>query len=99
MKGNSETGGSQDPYPQSGLLQSRGAPQMANIGHEAVFSAAWILMRRTTDSGSGTRRSEISSQLAENNQGGQAYTKEAVGKLIAAYLDTPTHISSTFSSW
>jgi len=72
---------------------------MANIRHDAVLSAAWILLRRTTEAGSGTRRSDTSSHVAENTQNRQEYTKEAVGRLIAAYLDTPTHISSRFSSW
>jgi hypothetical protein len=63
---------------------------MANIRHDAVLSAAWILPRRATEAGSGTRRIYTSSQVAENTQDHQAYTKEAVGKLIAAYLDTPT---------
>jgi hypothetical protein len=72
---------------------------MANISHDAVLSAAWMLMCRATEAGTAAGRSETSVQAAEITPGGQAYTKEAVRKLIAAYLDTPTHISSTFPSW
>lgn len=76
---------------------------MANISHDAVLSAAWMLMRRATEAGSATDRSDTSgpraNQAKEITQGGQAYTKEAVGRLISAYLDTPTHISTTFPGW
>ncbi|MBS1805130.1 MAG: hypothetical protein JST28_17350 [Acidobacteria bacterium] len=72
---------------------------MANIGHDAVLSAAWMLMRRVTEAGSASNRSDTSDQHAEITQVGQAYSKEAVRKLITAYLNTPTHISSTFPSW
>jgi hypothetical protein len=73
---------------------------MADITHEAVLSAAWMLMRRAREAGSASGRSETSSQIAENTQnGGEAYTKEAVRQLIAAYLFTPTHITSPFHSW
>jgi hypothetical protein len=73
---------------------------MADITHEAVLSAAWMLMRRAREAGSASDRSETSSQIAENTQnGGEAYTKEAVRQLIAAYLFTPTHITSPFHSW
>lgn len=76
---------------------------MANISHEAVLSAAWMLMRRAREAGSATERSDTSgqfaNQVAEITQGGQAYTREAVKKLIAAYLYTPTHITSPFQSW
>ena len=77
---------------------------MANITQEAVLSAAWLLMRRAREAGSAAAvRSDTSGQaahaVAEITLGGQAYTKEAVRKLIAAYLDTPTHITSPFHSW
>ena len=76
---------------------------MANISHEAVLSAAWMLMRRAREAGSATGRSDtsgpVANQATEITQGGQAYTKEAVRRLIAAYLYTPAHISSPFQSW
>ena len=74
---------------------------MANISQEAVLSAAWMLMRRARQAGSASAagRSDTSGQPAEITLGGQAYTKEAVRKLIAAYLDTPTHITSPFYGW
>ena len=71
---------------------------MSNISRDAVLSAAWMLMRRATEAGSADR-SDTSGQIAGNTQGGQAYTREAVKKVIAAYLDTPTHITSPFHSW
>jgi len=77
----------------------RGAVEMANIGHEAVLSAAWMLMRRAREASSAMDRSDTSGHAAEITQGGRTYTKEAVRKLIATYLYTPTHISSTFPSW
>ena len=72
---------------------------MANISHDTVLSAAWMLMRRATEAGSAADRSDTPGQIPEITQGGPAYSKEAVRKLIAAYLYTPTHISSRFSSW
>ena len=72
---------------------------MANISHDAVLSAAWMLMRRARKAGSATDRSDTSGQHAGITQVGQACSKEAVRKLITAYLYTPTHISSTFPSW
>jgi hypothetical protein len=72
---------------------------MANISHDAVLSAAWMLMRRASEAGSATERSDTSGQHADSTQGGKAHSRESVRKLIAAYLQTPTHISSTFPSW
>ena len=72
---------------------------MANISHDAVLSAAWIQMRRAREASSATHRSDTSSEVAESSQGGETYTKEAVRKLIAAYLDTPTRISSNLCGW
>jgi len=76
---------------------------MADISHEAVLSAAWMLMRRAREAGSATDRSDTSGPVAiegaEITQDGQAYTRETVKKLIASYLYTPTHISTTFHSW
>jgi len=76
---------------------------MANISHDAVLSAAWMLMRRAREADSATDRSDTSAPFtnhtAEVTLGGQAYTKEAVRRLIADYLQTPAHISSTFPSW
>ena len=76
---------------------------MANISQEAVLSAAWMLMRRAREAGSATDRSDTSApganQATEIKLSGQAYTKEAVRKLISAYLDTPTHLSTTLPGW
>jgi len=76
---------------------------MANVSQEAVLSSAWMLMRRATEAGSATDRSDtsgkVAKQVAEITLGGRAYTKEAVRRLIAAYLDTPTHITSPFYGW
>lgn len=76
---------------------------MANISQEAVLSAAWMLIRRAREAGSAVNRSDTSGQVAnhvaEITLGGQAYTKEAVRRLIAAYLDTPTHVTSPFNGW
>ena len=76
---------------------------MANVSQDAVLSAAWMLMRRAREAGSATDRSDTSGQtgnpVAEITLGGQAYTKEAVRKLIAAYLNTPAHITSPFHCW
>ena len=76
---------------------------MANISHEAVLSAAWMLMGRAREAGSATDRRDTSgpgaNQATEITQSRQTYTKEAVRRLISAYLDTPTHISTTFPSW
>jgi len=59
-----------------------------------------MLMRRASEASPASDRSDTSGQVAENTQhGGQAYTKEAVRQLIAAYLYTPTHITSPFHSW
>ena len=76
---------------------------MSNISRDAVLSAAWMLMRRARETGSATDRSNTSepgaNQATEIKLGGQAHTKEAVRKLISAYLDTPTHLSTTFPGW
>ena len=77
---------------------------MADISHDAVLSAAWMLMRRAREAASASDRSDVFGQVAEQSawntqDAGPTYTKEAVMKLIAAYLDTPTHISSPFHSW
>ena len=68
---------------------------MKSISYEAKLSAAWMLIRQASEAPSAMDRS----YAAEIPQGGQAYTEEAVRKLIAAYVYTPTHISSTFPSW
>ena len=73
---------------------------MADISQDAVLSAAWMLMRRAREAGSATDRNDTSGQVAQHTQDGrEANTNEAVKKLIAAYLYTPTHISSPFHSW
>ena len=73
---------------------------MADISQEAVLSAAWMLMRRAREAGSASDRSDTSGQMAQHTQHGrEANTNEAVRELIAAYLYTPTHISSPFHSW
>jgi hypothetical protein len=72
---------------------------MANISQEAVLSAAWMLMRRAREAGPAVSRSDTSGQVAEITLGGQAYTKDAVRRLIDAYLDTPTRITSPFNGW
>jgi hypothetical protein len=73
---------------------------MADISHDTVLSAAWILMRRAREAGSASHQSDTSGQIAQQMQDGrQAITDEAVRELIAAYLYTPTHISSPFHSW
>jgi hypothetical protein len=72
---------------------------MANISQEAVLSAAWMLMNRARVAGSATDRSDTSDRLPNDTHGGQADTRESVRKLITAYLQTPTHISSTFPGW
>jgi len=72
---------------------------MANISQDAVLSAAWMLMNRARVAGSATDRSDTSDRLPNDTHGGQADTPESVRKLITAYLQTPTHISSTFPGW
>lgn len=73
---------------------------MAVISQNAVLSAAWMLMRRAREAGSATDRNDTSGQVAQHTQDGpEANTNESVKKLIAAYLYTPTHISSPFHSW
>lgn len=73
---------------------------MADISQDAVLSAAWMLMRRARQAGSASDRSDTSGQMAQPTQRGrEANTNEAVRELIAAYLYTPTHISSPFHSW
>lgn len=76
---------------------------MANINHDAVLSAAWMLVRRAKEAGPAADRSDTSGLLAdqatEDLQSGPGYPKEAVKKLIAAYLNTPAHITSPFHSW
>jgi hypothetical protein len=73
---------------------------MADIRQDAVLSAAWMLMRRAREAGSASDRSDTSGQMAQHTHDGrQAITDEAVRELIAAYLYTPTHISSPFHSW
>jgi hypothetical protein len=73
---------------------------MADISQDAVLPAAWLLMHRAGEAGSGIDRNDTSGQFARHSQDGrQANTNEAVRELIAAYLFTPTHISSTFHSW
>ena len=73
---------------------------MADISQDAVLSAAWILMRRAREAGSATDRNDTSGQVAQHTQDGpEENTNESVKKLIAAYLYTPTHISSPFHSW
>jgi len=73
---------------------------MADISQDAVLSAVWMLMRRPREAGSAIDRNDTSGQVAQHTQHGpQANTNEAVRKLIAAYLHTPTHISSPFHSW
>jgi hypothetical protein len=73
---------------------------MADIRQDAVLSAAWMLMRRAREAGSASDRSDTSGQMAQPTQHGrEANTNEAVRELIAAYLYTPTHISSLFHSW
>ena len=84
---------------------------MANINREAVLSAAWILIRRTREAGAplyGGHGADGGKSLAahENrvakgsgSDPDQAHARESVKRMISAYLDTPTHISSQFHSW
>ena len=73
---------------------------MADISQDAVPLAAWMLMRRAREAGSVMDRNDTSGQVAQHKQDdGQANAKQAVTRLIAAYLYTPTHISSPFHSW
>ena len=70
---------------------------MADIRHDV--SAAWILMRRAREAGSAAHQNDRSHEARDWAHGGQTSTKEAVSRLIAAYLDTPTHISSDLCNW
>lgn len=73
---------------------------MADIRQDAVLPAAWMLVRRVRQAGSAIDRNDTSGQVAQHTEDGRAAnTNEAVRKLIAAYLCTPTHISSPFHSW
>jgi hypothetical protein len=73
---------------------------MADITHDAVLSAAWMLMRHAREAGSASGRSDTFGHTAEDRQNNsKAYTKEAVRQLIAAYLYTPTQITSPFHGW
>ena len=72
---------------------------MADIRQDTVVSAAWNLMRRAREAGSAAHGSDPSIQVPASTLGDQTYTKEAVRKLIAAYLDTPTQISSDLCIW
>jgi hypothetical protein len=73
---------------------------MPDISQQLALSAAWMLMRRAREAGSAIDRNDTSGDVAQHTPDGrQANTNEAVKKLIAAYLYTPTHISSTFHSW
>ena len=75
---------------------------MANISHEAVLSAAWILMRRTRNTAQQTNEAAAisDSQIPRTEFiGNEADAKEAIRQLISAYLRTPTHISSHFHCW
>jgi len=88
-----------------------GETEMATISHEAVLSAAWILMRSAKNAGSplygglgadGAKNPaapEIKSAQASDPERDQAYASESVTRMISAYLNTPTHISSHFRSW
>ena len=81
---------------------------MTNISHEAVLSAAWMLMHRTRKVGSAFDWSDtpIADATRSDSQnrpmqlgGDEADAKEAVQRLISAYLRSPTHISSHFHCW
>ena len=74
---------------------------MANISHEAVLSAAWILMRRTRNTAQQMNEAAISDSQIPRTEfiGNEADAKEAIRQLISAYLRTPTHISSHFHCW
>jgi hypothetical protein len=72
---------------------------MADISQDAVVSAAWMRIR-ARQAGSAMDRSDTLGPVAQHTQNeGQANANEAVNRLIAAYLYTPTHISSPFYSW
>lgn len=73
---------------------------MADISQDAVPLAVWMLMRRAREAGSVMDRSDTLGPIAQHTQNeGQANANEAVNRLIAAYLYTPTHLSSPFHSW
>jgi hypothetical protein len=98
VNGISETDGSHDPdfNPVNSIWRNS---RMADIRHDAVLSAAWILTRRAQQWDPPTSRGEAYSQVPKSGQGSQTSTKEMVSKLIAAYLDTPTQLSSNLCSW
>jgi hypothetical protein len=75
---------------------------MANLNHETVLSAAWILMRRAREAGS--PYSQIADGagnpvIRQNETARASESHQSIGRLISAYLSTPTHISTHFHSW
>ncbi len=75
---------------------------MANISHEAVLSAAWMLMRsaREADSVShGNDKSKPDPGSTQHAGSDESHAKETVKNLISAYLRPATHISSHFHCW
>ena len=75
---------------------------MADITHEAVLSAAWMLMRRAREAGSVSNGNDTAipdSGSATQTGNDESHTKETVKNLISAYLRPATHISSHFHCW
>ena len=66
---------------------------MANISHDAVLSAVWMLMRRAREAGAASDGSETQAGCDEG------HAEETVKNLISAYLRPATHISSHFQCW
>ena len=75
---------------------------MANISHEAVLSAAWMLMRSAREADSVSHENETSNRVSSNTLhagSDESPAKETVKNLISAYLRPATHISSHFHCW
>jgi hypothetical protein len=79
-----------------------GETKMANISHEAVLSAAWMLMRSAREANSLSHENETSNPDSWNTQhsgSDESPAKETVKNLISTYLRPATHISSHFHCW